>query len=88
MAGCEESQGQELLLSDDGQRFFEFRKVLERHWAGVFFSFSSSLLLAFIIADQDHAERDRNRKKWTTDWRNCCFGTVFLLLRGSNIIKF
>ena len=65
----------------------------ERFWNDIglgfsFLSFFSSLILAFIIADQDQAERDRNRKEWTTDWRNFCFGTVFCFLRGSNIITF
>jgi hypothetical protein len=69
MAGCEESQGQKLLLrSDDGWCFLSFREVFGLHWAGfLFLSFSH-----FPSIEPLRTRPGRKRQKQeglTTDWR-------------------
>jgi hypothetical protein len=66
MAGCEESQGQELLLIYDGLCFlFEFEEILEWHWAGFLSFFSPSCPLCFSLL----SSRTKTRPKETETGR-------------------
>ena len=70
--------------------FFEFGDILEWHWAGFlfFFPFIYSLLLAFIIAGQDQAERDRNRKDQPQIGGICFFAVQHFYILDACICRF
>ena len=90
MAGCEEPQGQELLLIDDGRCFLGFGKDLGWHWS----EFSHfSFLLFFSLCLSLLSLWTRTRPKETETGRidhrleGFCFGKVSFL-RGSTKLCF